>query len=307
MRDWATTPLRTMLFVPGSDERKLRKARILDADTVVLDLEDAVTPDRKAAARNLIRAELPGLSNDTRAAVGVRINPVGTALWRDDLRAVACDSLDFVIVPKTEHADQLREVDALLTGLEAELGVERGGIGMFASIETPLGVLRCGEISLAAPERLLTFAFGPVDLAADLGLDLTEQGLELLYARSQVVVAARAGGRLPAIDGPYLALDDLVGLEATTSRSRQLGFQGRVVIHPDQLHPVAQIFSELSEAELAHARRIVDAFSAVEQEGVASIAVEGQFVDYPVYHRARRKLMLHELLRGSVNGSEDAQ
>jgi citrate lyase subunit beta/citryl-CoA lyase len=298
--DWDSKLLRTMLFVPGTSERKLVKARTLHADMVALDLEDTVTPEQRPAARNLIASHLPSVAAESSALAGVRINPVATNLWREDLQAVMSEALDYVIAPKTEHSDQLHELDAVMSELEAQAGLEDGRVRIIASIETALGVVRSGAIALAAPKRLATFAFGPVDLAADIGIDLTEEGLELLHARSQVVIAARAGGRLAAIDGPYLELTNVAGLRATTAQSRRLGFQGRVVIHPAQLDVVGEVFAYLSEKELAEARRIIDVFEGVERDGVASVAVDGLFVDYPVYYRAQRKVMLHDRFQDST-------
>jgi citrate lyase subunit beta/citryl-CoA lyase len=150
------------------------------------------------------------------------------------------------------------------------------------------------EVALGALSRVHTLIFGQVDLTADLGIDLTRDGAEILYARSRVVLAARAADLAPPIDGPYLDLQDQEGLVRDAERARQLGFQGKVVVYPPQVAPVNRAFSFVPPEELEQARQIVVAFEAAEAAGSASIQVAGRFVDYPIYRRARHKLRLYE-------------
>jgi citrate lyase subunit beta/citryl-CoA lyase len=197
------------------------------------------------------------------------------------------------MVPKVERPEVLPDVDALLQRLEQERGIDPGTIRLLALAETAKGIVRCEEIAAHAPERLQTLIFGLGDFTVDLGIDITPDATELLYARSRVAVAARAAGLPQPIDGPYLDLQNIDGLVADSLRSRQLGFQGRIVIYPPHVEPAQRAYSELSDEEVEQAQRVVAAFEGAEAEGSASIQVDGRFVDYPIYRRAVNKLRLH--------------
>jgi citrate lyase subunit beta/citryl-CoA lyase len=159
-------------------------------------------------------------------------------------------------------------------------------------VETPRGIVRCDEILERAPERTVTAIFGLGDFSVALGVDLTPGGAELAYARGRVVVAARAAGMVPPIDGPYLDLTDEEGLVRECRHVRSLGYQGKICVYPPQVGPMHRAFSELSEEEVVATRRLVETFEDAEARGVASIRIDGRFVDYPIYHLARRKLAL---------------
>lgn len=294
MIDWEERPLRALLFAPGNHERKLEKVGTFGSDVVVLDLEDAVADAEKATARGAVRAALPRYGADV--VVCVRVNGETTGRLEDDLDAVVCDELDCVMVPKVEEPGTLPHVDAFLADLERARGIEVGKIRLFALIETAKGLVRCEEIAAAAPTRLVTLIFGLGDFSTDIRVDLTADATELLYARSRVVVAARAAGFRPALDGPYLDLLNHEGLVADSLRSRQLGFQGRIIVYPPHVEPTHRAYSDLAPEEAERARRLVEAFEKAEADGSASIQVEGAFVDYPIYERARQKLKLYEAL-----------
>jgi citrate lyase subunit beta/citryl-CoA lyase len=285
-------PLRTLLFAPGSDARKLERVVSFGADAVVLDLEDAVADAEKTAARGLVRAALDGYETDVSA--WVRVNGEQTGRLADDVGGVAGVRLAGIMVPKVEDPETLPRVDALLADREEALGMEPGSVALLAIVETARGLVRVDEIAAAAPARLLTLVFGLGDFSVDIGVDVSSDGDELLYARSRIVVAARAADVEPPVDGPYLDIHDAEGLEADCRRSRSLGFQGRVIVYPRQVDVAARAYSELSPEEEARCREVVDAFEAAESAGSASIQVGGRFVDYPIYERARRKLRLAE-------------
>jgi citrate lyase subunit beta/citryl-CoA lyase len=290
--DWDTQVLRSLLFAPGNHPRRLEKVGTFGSDAIVLDLEDAVADAEKSAARELVRAALP--TYDAETVVVVRVNGEETGRLEDDLRAVVCGDLDCVMVPKVERPETLPRVDTLLAGLEREQSLPQGSIRILALIETARGLVRCEEIAAAAPPRLLTLIFGLGDFSVDIGVDITQTGDELLYGRSRVVVAARAAGLPSPLDGPYLDIPNLEGLDEDCRRSRGLGFQGRVVIYPAHVEPVQRAYSDLSDEEAERCRRVVEAFEEAEAAGSASIQVDGRFVDYPLYHRARQKLLLYE-------------
>jgi citrate lyase subunit beta/citryl-CoA lyase len=289
--------LRTVLFVPGNDQHKLETARAVAADLVVIDLEDAVAESEKTPARATARAALPRLARSVSA--GVRVNGLETGRLQDDLDAVAATELSAIVVPKVESASALQATDERLADSELAHRLAPGSIALIALIETPLGIARCEQILLEAPPRTITAMFGVADFTAALGIDAGPDGTELLYARSRLVVAARAAGLMGPIDGPYLQIADLPGLLEDSRRSRRLGFQGRVALHPHQVEPINRAFSELTPEEFEAARAIVEAFEAAESAGVASIRVNGRFVDYPVYELARAKLRRHAAYGGS--------
>ena len=297
LRDRQPQLLRAVLFVPGNDRRKLQKAGGAAADLVVIDLEDAVAEAEKTQARSIAREAVPRIARD--APVAVRVNGLQSGRLEDDIAAVAIPGLSAIVVPKVEAVDALRAADDALARAAGETTLGAGTVGLIALLETPLGITRCEEILLSAPPRTTTAMFGVADFSAALGVDLTEGGAELQYARGRLVVATRAAGMPGPVDGPYLRVDDEPGLLADSRRSRALGFQGRVALHPRQVAPISQAFSELSDEQLAAARRIVEAFESAEASGVAAIRVDGAFVDYPIYERARTKLRRYEAyLRG---------
>lgn len=290
--DWQRRPLRAVLFVPGNDRRKQAKVGAAGADLVVFDLEDAVAESEKTAARVVTREAIPIVAKA--GVVAVRVNGIDSGRLEDDITAVVTPGLHAVIVPKVEHAGTLPAAEEALAQAERDHGLAPGSVALIAVVETPLGIARCEEILLQAPSRTVTAMFGLADFSAALGVDVTPEGSELFYARGRLIVAARAAGMPGPVDGPYLDVDDTEGLLADSRRSRALGFQGRLALHPKQVAPITQAFSELSDQQLAAARRIVDAFEEAESAGVASIRVDGRFVDYPVYDLARTKLRRHE-------------
>jgi citrate lyase subunit beta/citryl-CoA lyase len=298
--DWNGQALRSLLFAPGNHPRKLEKVGSFGSDAIVLDLEDAVADAEKSAARDLVRAALPTYGEGTVRVV--RVNGADTGRLEDDVAAVVCGELDCVMVPKVERPDTLPRVDEAIGGHEREHGLEPGHIRLLALIETAKGLVRCEEIAAEAPPRLFTLVFGLGDFSVDIGVDVTPEGDELLYGRSRVVVAARAAGLPSPLDGPYLDIPNIEGLEEECRRSRGLGFQGRVVIYPAHVEPAQRVYSELSDDEAERCRRVVAAFEEAEAAGSASIQVDGRFIDYPLYERAKQKLLLYEAGRRDTAG-----
>jgi citrate lyase subunit beta/citryl-CoA lyase len=286
----AEAPLRTVLFVPGNDRRKIEKALAQPATAVMLDLEDAVAASEKAAARAIVCESALAAPADG-PLVGVRVNSLTSGLADADLAALAeaLPRIALITVPMVDGPDEIRHVAALLDVLERTAG---GAVALLAMTETARGVLAARAIAESSA-RLRTLVFGPADLARELGLELTAEGFEHLHARSAVVLAARAAGKEGPIDGPYLNLADDEGCAVSAAWSRRLGFQGKVVLHPRQL-PIAAAAFAPGERELAWAREVDRAFREAEAAGVSSIKLaDGTFVDYPVAERAR------DLLRAS--------
>jgi citrate lyase subunit beta/citryl-CoA lyase len=277
------TPMRTLLFVPAQRANMVEKAAAIPADVIVLDLEDAVPPNEKAAARDGLRASIDSLKSAGKT-VHVRINHLDTGLTKDDLTAAIMPGLDGLLFPKAQGAAQVRELDVLIRERELHGGVRPGTIALVPMIETARAVLRCEEIALAST-RIAALALGGEDYAADLGVPRTAQANEFEYARRVIIHCAIAYGLQP-LDGIYATLHDEAGLLADARYARSIGMKGKYVVHPDQVAPVNQVFSPTPE-ELASARKIVDTYDAAMQGGIGVIDVDGQLVDVPVANRAR--------------------
>ncbi len=285
---------RSYLFAPGDNARLLQKVFATDTDAVVLDLEDAVAPGRKADARGLVASALAGRGRTLRPQVFVRINAVDTGLWAEDLGAVACTALDGVRVAKVESRDDLARVAAELDRLERERHLSAGTIGLVATIESASGVMRAAEIATAP--RLRGFTFGAADFVRDVGADSGDEETETLYARSHLVLVSRHAGLEPPVASVYANIADLDGLRRTTDSARRLGFFGRSCIHPSQVPVVHAVFTP-TPAEVERARAIVEAFDRAAERGIGALAMpDGQFVDRAVAGRARAVLALAESL-----------
>jgi citrate lyase subunit beta/citryl-CoA lyase len=194
------------------------------------------------------------------------------------------------MVPKVEDAGLLDELDELLTELEEQAGLDRGTIRVLPTLETAAGVANADSIAAGGAGRVVTLLFGIVDFTRDLDLEVGTDGDELLYARSRVAIAARAAGLRAPLDGPYLDLQNLDGLAEETRRVRALGFGGRIAIYPGQVDVIQRTCSELPDAMRERLQRVVEEFERAESEGIASIQVDGRFVDYPVYVHAKQRL-----------------
>jgi citrate lyase subunit beta/citryl-CoA lyase len=281
--------LRSLLFVPGNKARMLEKARALPADAVILDMEDAVPPGEKGSARAMVREALE--KGACGAQTIVRVNAWATGLTEADLKETLVAGVAAVCLPKAETPGEVERLASLLAMLEQERGLPVGGVGLILMVETALGVLNAYQMARAS-RRVCALCFGGEDLAWDLGAIRTKEGLELAHARAQLVLAARSAGVL-AIDTVYTDLKDEAGLLAEARLARQLGYSGKLVIHPAQIEPVQRAFSP-GEQQVAHARRILEAFEAAEARGEGVIALDGEMIDAPVVARAREVLALVE-------------
>ncbi|WP_405150640.1 CoA ester lyase [Sphaerisporangium sp. NBC_01403] len=273
-----TVAPRSCLSVPGVDDRKIRKAWDSDADEIVLDLEDAVRASRKAEARTTVTA-LPGRTAGARVAI--RVNAARTAWCHLDVIASAGpDGLpESIVLPKVESAGDLEFVDRLLDGAEAASGRTRP-LGVQALIETAKGLANLREIVTASP-RLRTLVLGYADLGASLGRSADSWS----FAQDAVLVAARSAG-LSAIDGPYLGLADDEAFHRCVLRARELGFDGKWVIHPRQIGTVNTVFTPGAD-EVAHARAVLDALRGSD---AGAVELEGKMIDEAVAVAARRIL-----------------
>lgn len=288
--------IRTALFAPASKQHVLAKALESGADAVILDLEDSVPIAAKAEARTAAARTIDAvaLSGEAHPVLIVRVNARTTGLLAQDLKAVVRPGLDVVLLPKAERADDIAETASLLDRNETAHAMRPGSVAIVPMIESALGVVHCYEL-LRASERIAGSCIGTArdgDLQTDLGCSWSAEGIELLYARSKVLLDTRAAGsHLQPLDGVYSALDDESGLRADSRLSARLGYTGRTVIHPKQLAPVRESYA-VPAAEAEYYRKVVREFEAAEKSGLAAIAVEGKLVDYAMYQRAKRVLAL---------------
>jgi citrate lyase subunit beta/citryl-CoA lyase len=274
---------RSALYMPGSNARALEKARTLPADALILDLEDAVAPDAKAAARGRVLGALAA-GGYGRRELAVRANALSTPWGADDLAALARSGAHAVVLPKVEAGAEVRAAAALLDAAGAP-----PDLALWAMVETPRGVLAAAEIA-GSHRRLACLVAGTSDLAKDLRARHVPGRAPLLHALSAVVLAARAHG-LAALDGVHLDLDDDAGLAAACRQGAELGFDGKTLIHPRQIAAANAAFAPTAE-EAAAARRVADAHAAAAARGEAVTVVDGRLVEALHVEDALRTLAL---------------
>ena len=280
-------PRRSVLFMPGSNPRALEKARALPADGLIFDLEDAVAPEAKETARAAIAAAVTAGGYAPRELV-LRVNPIDTVWGHADLATAATLPIDAVLLPKVENAERVRLTIALLDALGAppELAV-------WCMIETPLGVLAAADIAAASP-CIGALVLGTSDLANDLHARPARDRLPLLTALGLVLLAARAHGRA-VLDGVHLDLADAEGFAAACRQGRELGFDGKTLIHPDQIAPANAIFAPSVE-EVARASRLIAAYAAANASGKGAARFEGRLIEALHVDEAQRTLALADAI-----------
>ena len=277
--------LRSFLFVPGHQARRIAKALDSPADAVIIDLEDAVPPAEKEAARANAAA---ALADRGAPVVFVRVNGAGDSGCLDDVLALTRPGLAGIVLPKAESAAQLHALDWALSQLEPRHGLTPGTVELLPLVESARGVEDAPEIATATG-RVRRLAYGVADYSLDLGLQPDPGEAGLAYLRARLVHASRAAGREPPIDSVVVEIRDLERLRESALRARALGLGGKLCLHPDQVPVVNEVFGPTAE-ELARARAIVAAYDAARERGEAAVTVEGAFVDAPVAEKARRLL-----------------
>jgi citrate lyase subunit beta/citryl-CoA lyase len=284
-------PLRTALFVPATRPDRVDKALGVGADVVIIDLEDAVAQTLKGEAREAARKKV--VEHAPRRLM-VRVNALGSGHNQKDLQSIVGASPASIMLPKVESSEHIRAIHERLLGCERHAGLPPGSLGVVALIESARGVQHIFRIMSTAlePARPCLAAFGAADFSLDMGIDVSRDGAELHYPRSRIAVACRAAGREPPLDTPFMIdLKDLDGLQADARRAKQLGFQGKLCIHPNQVGPCNAIFAPTAE-EIQYARRVVEAFEKSEAEGIGALQLDGKFIDIPVVERSRRIIRL---------------
>jgi citrate lyase subunit beta / citryl-CoA lyase len=290
---------RSWMFVPGHRQKMIDKALTLNADAIMLDIEDGVAPNEKDTARQLIAESLEREKAPNAPARFVRINAIGHARMEADLKAVVRPGLEGIVCPKVETPDEVRKLDATLSEREPNLNMQSGGVKLLIAIESPRGLLNAPAIA-ASSARVCGLMFGAEDFGRELGLPTSREGeaRDMLYARSAMVVAA-ASAHVQAVDGVWVDLKDTEGLIGFARQSRRIGFSGMSLIHPSQIDPINKQFSPTSE-EIAYAQQVVKAFEEANARGDGSIAFGGQLIDRPIVERARRTLEMAKALGVNV-------
>jgi citrate lyase subunit beta / citryl-CoA lyase len=273
-----TRPRRSVLYMPGANERALEKAASLPADALILDLEDAVAPDAKADARDRV-CEAASSGRYGRREVAIRANGADTSWYADDVAAIAAAGPDALLVPKVGSAD---EVHAIERALEAGGAPDRTRI--WVMVETPSAVRNAFAIA-SASERLSVLVVGTNDLAKELRAEHVPGRAPLVTALQQLIVGAREAGKA-IVDGVHNDLDDAEGFEAECLQGRRFGMDGKTLIHPKQLEPANRIFAP-SEDEVDRAREIIAAFEEAEREGRGVVTVNGRMIENLHVEQAR--------------------
>jgi len=294
-----SAPIRTALFVPGSRPDRIDKAMGTLADMVIIDLEDAVAPAQKDPARVTSREKI-GQFADRRNIV--RVNALGTGMNRIDLEHLVSPQLQGIMLPKVETPEDVQKIHQRLTALEASLNLDPGSIAITVLIESARGVQNVDDILSVKidPPRHLMAAFGAADYALDMGIDITRDGTELILPRSKIALASRAAERDAPLDTPFMIdLKDTHALETDALRAKQLGFQGKLCIHPAQVGPCNTIFSPRPE-EIDFARQVIEADRVHTENGEGAFQINGKFIDPPVVARCRKILALASKLDQST-------
>jgi len=277
---------RSMLFLPGNTPNIIQNAEILGADALILDLEDAVAPTEKDSARILVRNAMR-LMGFGKCEVIVRINSIDTDFWRKDLDAVIPQKPSLIMPPKTATAEDVKTVDAYISELEENLGMEKNTVGLIPLIETALGVENAFQIA-SASSRVKAIFLGGEDLTADLHCKRTKEGNEINYARSRMVCAARAAG-IEVYDTPFTDVNDDEGIYTDAEYAKSLGFTGKSAISPRHVKAINEVFSP-SMKDIDYAYEVMEAIRIGKEQGKGAVALRGKMIDAPIVARAQQTI-----------------
>jgi len=277
--------------MPGNNPGMLQNAGILGADSIILDLEDAVSLTEKDSARVLVREAIKNVDYSS-VEVIVRINPLDTEFGAEDINVIARVKPDTILVPKADEA-QIKQVDEMLNKIEAEEGIEAGAIKLIALIETAFGLETIYDV-IRASKRVVGVLLGGEDLTSDLGVKRTKEGEEIFYARNRVVAACKAL-KIDAIDTPFTDTNDYEGLAKDAAKAKSLGMTGKSSINPRQIDTIHSVYAP-TEAEIKHALRVLDAMEEAKREGKGVFSLDGKMVDAPIINRATTTVELAKIL-----------
>lgn len=277
---------RSMLFLPGNTPNMIINGDALGADCIILDLEDAVSPDEKDSVRLLVRSAMKNMGFRG-VEITVRINSIDTEYWRDDLEAIIPLKPDFIMPPKSGCAEDIKKIDAYITGIEEKCGMDKGGVKLIPLIETALGVENAFNIATAS-KRVAALFLGGEDLTADLRCKRTKSGNEINYARTRLVCAARAAG-IDVYDTPFTDVNDDEGIIADAEYAKSLGFSGKAAIAPRHVRAINEVFSP-SLKDIRYAQDVFEAIRLGKEQGKGAVSLRGKMIDKPIMERARQTL-----------------
>jgi citrate lyase subunit beta/citryl-CoA lyase len=296
-----TKAVRSMLYIPGNNPGMIQSCSYFGADSVLLDIEDAVAISEKDAARNLVAHALATLDFGD-VYMTVRINGADTPFFEKDLETIIPSRPDAVRLPKTQQAKDVMHIDEIITKLEKTNNIEPGTIAIHAMLETAKGIINAVEIANASP-RVKALTLGGQDLAADIGVQRTKKGTEILYARSAVVMAAKSAA-IQVFDTVYTDINDSEGLLDESRFIVSLGFTGKAAIHPSQIPVIHEAFRP-SETEVRKALRVVYAAREADQKGIGVYTVDGKMVDGPVVRQFEKVVELAKLAGMEIEGIDE--
>ncbi len=283
---------RSLLFLPGNSPSMIFNGAVLPADSIILDLEDAVAIDQKDAARELTAGALRHLDFKNKEII-IRINPLDSPFGEADLNAVIPHKPHIIMPPKVENPEQIQRLCAIISKLEKDNGLAEKQIKLMPLLETARGIENAFLIAETC-ERIVGFLLGGEDLSADLQCERTKKGDEIFYARTRLVNAARAAG-IEVYDTPFTDVNDQAGLEADANFAKSLGFSGKSAISPHHLRTINRIFSP-REDEITYAKAVVRAYEQGIAEGKGAVSYQGKMIDRPILLRAERTLKAAEVL-----------
>lgn len=265
------------LFIPGTNHKALKKISSLDAHKIIIDLEDAVPLEEKSSARMDVQQVL----KEAGRKCLVRINDCHSGLWEEDVKVVICENLEGIVLPKVESDKEIVALADVIHREEIKHNLKKDSVKIYPLIESAKGVMNAQSIAAAHP-RVARLLFGAIDYSLDANVTITQHGSELLYARSHLVLSSRVANILPPVDTVFIDMEDDEGLEKETLRVKELGFKGKLVIHPRQISTVNTIFHTTSE-EITRAEEIIEIFT---KNGYNAVKLNGLMIDKPVYIQA---------------------
>ena len=292
---------RSMLFLPGNTPNIIINGDSLGADAVILDLEDAVSPSEKDAARILVRNAIK-LMKFENCEVIVRINSLDTDYWKSDLDEIVPLKPDLIMPTKTSSADDVQMIDSYITELERKLGIESNTVKLIPLIETALGVENAFEIATAS-KRVSALFLGGEDLTADLRCKRTKGGNEIDYSRKRIVCAARAAG-VDVYDTPFTDVNDDEGIYVDAEYAKSLGFTGKSSVSPRHVAAINEVFSP-SQEDVDYAYEVMEAIRIAKEQGRGAIALHGKMIDAPIVARAQQTIAMSEELLSMRGGRHE--
>ncbi len=294
MSNFSFIPIRSFLFTPSNHSRRVEKVFEIGADAVILDLEDAVAVSEKPAARSCVVAAFRARKK-SKSKHYVRVNSIDTPFCEDDIKATVGPWLDGVVLPKVESRACLNRLEGWLASAEVKQGMPVGELDLMPIIETAAGIEASSKVA-TADSRIRRIAFGGGDYTLDLNYEWNEDENVLAYARAKLSHASRLGNLEPPVDTVVLQIRDDNRFLRSASHGKQFGFGAKLCIHPSQVPLTHQMFTP-SDEEIAHAKAVVAAFDESESKGLASIQLDGYFVDYPIVDKSRRVLALADSIK----------